>query len=193
MNEIWVRNIRRIILAGNSRNTGGRHCPCVTLSTTNPIFIGQRLSVGIRGERMAKNHIGHVTALCLMESDAVLSGRYQSTFRRDLLPPSSGESFIHQAKLQGRDTERRCRLKRWSNIYFRYSDKLGGRHSSVGIANLRAGRSGDRIPVDGEIFRTRPDRPWGLPSLLYNGYRVFAGGKAARAWRRPPTPSSAEV
>ena len=140
-----------------------------------------------------KNHIGHVTALWLMGSDAVLAGRYQSTFRRDLLPPSSGESLIHQAKLQGRDTERRCRLKRWSNIYFRYSDKLGGRHSSVGIANLRAGRSGDRIPVDGEIFRTRPDRPWGLPSLLYNGYRVFAGGKAARAWRRPPTPSSAEV
>ena len=31
----------------------------------------------------------------------------------------------------------------------------------------------------GEIFRTRPDRPWGPPSLLYNGYRVFPGGKAA--------------
>jgi len=29
----------------------------------------------------------------------------------------------------------------------------------------------------GEIFRTCPDRPWGPPSLLYNGYRVFPGGK----------------
>jgi hypothetical protein len=28
-----------------------------------------------------------------------------------------------------------------------------------------------------EIFRTRPDRPWGPPSLLYNGYRVLPGGK----------------
>jgi hypothetical protein len=46
---------------------------------------------------------------------------------------------------------------------------------------LRAGRSGDRIPVEGEIFRTRPDRPWGPPSLLYNGYRFFPGGKAAGA------------
>ena len=38
-------------------------------------------------------------------------------------------------------------------------------------------------PDGGEIFRTRPDQPWGLPSLLYNGYRVFPGGKAARLWR----------
>jgi hypothetical protein len=35
----------------------------------------------------------------------------------------------------------------------------------------------------GEIFSTRPDRPWGLTSLLYNGYRVILGGKAAGAWR----------
>ena len=48
-------------------------------------------------------------------------------------------------------------------------------------------------PGGGEIFRTRPDRPWGPPSLLYNVYRVFPGGKAARPWRWPPTPSSAEV
>ena len=33
----------------------------------------------------------------------------------------------------------------------------------------------------GEIFRTRPHRPWGPPSLLYNGYRVFPGGKMAGA------------
>jgi len=37
-------------------------------------------------------------------------------------------------------------------------------------------------PGGGEIFRTRPYRAWGQPNLLYNGYRIFAGGKAARAW-----------
>ena len=58
--------------------------------------------------------------------------------------------------------------------------------------SLRAGRSGDRIPAGGEIFRTRPDRPWDLPSLLYNGYRIFPGGKAAGTLRWPP-PSSIEV
>ena len=30
--------------------------------------------------------------------------------------------------------------------------------------------------VRGEIFRTRPDRPYGPPSLLCKGYRVFPGG-----------------
>jgi hypothetical protein len=35
--------------------------------------------------------------------------------------------------------------------------------------------------------RTRPDRPWGPPSLLHNGYRVSPVGKAAGAWRWPPT------
>ena len=59
--------------------------------------------------------------------------------------------------------------------------------------SLRSGRSGDRIPVGGEIFRARPDLPWGPTSLLHNGYRVIPGCKAAGAWRWPPTPSSAEV
>ena len=53
---------------------------------------------------------------------------------------------------------------------------------------LRAGRSGDRIPLGDEFFRTCTDRPWGPPSLLYSGYRVFPGGKTAGAWRWPPTP-----
>ena len=38
----------------------------------------------------------------------------------------------------------------------------------------------DRNPAGDEIFRTRPDRPWGPPSLLYNGYRVFLGIKSGR-------------
>jgi hypothetical protein len=38
-----------------------------------------------------------------------------------------------------------------------------------------------------------PDRPWGTPSLLYNGYRVIPGGKVARTLPRPPPQSTAEV
>ena len=45
-----------------------------------------------------------------------------------------------------------------------------------------------------EIFRTSPDRPWGPPSLLYNGYRVFSGGKVLPGRDADPSPSSsAEV
>jgi hypothetical protein len=42
--------------------------------------------------------------------------------------------------------------------------------------------------------RACPNRPWGPPSLLYNGYRVFPGGKLrpGRADDHSP-PSSAEV
>jgi len=41
----------------------------------------------------------------------------------------------------------------------------------------------------GEIFRTRPDRPWDSPSLLYNEYRIyFPALKKAGVWLWPPTP-----
>jgi len=46
----------------------------------------------------------------------------------------------------------------------------------------------------GVRFFTRPDRPWGPPSLLYNGYQVFPGGRVwpGRAADHSP-PSSAMV
>jgi hypothetical protein len=53
---------------------------------------------------------------------------------------------------------------------------------------LRAGRSGGRILVGGEIFRTCPDRPCGPPSLLYNGYQVFPGGKKRPGRDADPSP-----
>ena len=43
-------------------------------------------------------------------------------------------------------------------------------------------------PCGDEIFRTRPDRPWGQPILLYSGYRLFPGvSKASWAWSSQPT------
>ena len=53
---------------------------------------------------------------------------------------------------------------------------------------LRAGRSGDRIPVGGEIFRTYPDWPWGPPSLLYNGYSFFLRSKERPGRNSDPSP-----
>ena len=69
-----------------------------------------------------------------------------------------------------------------------------GPGSSVGIAT-DYGQDGTGSNLGGdEIFRTRLDRPWGPPSLLYNGYRVLPGGKVwpGRAADHSP-PSSAAV
>jgi hypothetical protein len=59
--------------------------------------------------------------------------------------------------------------------------------------SIRAEPSGDRIPVGGKIFHTRPDRPWGPSSLLYNGHRVsFPGVRWPGRGVNHPPPSSAE-
>ena len=42
---------------------------------------------------------------------------------------------------------------------------------------LRAGRSGDRIPVAARFSAPVQTEPYGLNGLLYNGYRVFPWGK----------------
>jgi hypothetical protein len=66
-------------------------------------------------------------------------------------------------------------------IYF------GGRDSVVGIATgygLRDRGVGVRVPVGSKVFFSprRPDRLWGPPSLLSNGYReIFPGVQAAGA------------
>jgi hypothetical protein len=49
-------------------------------------------------------------------------------------------------------------------------------------------------PSGGEILRTCPYRSWGPPSLLYNGYWVFPGGKKQLGCDADSSPpSSAEV
>ena len=68
-----------------------------------------------------------------------------------------------------------------------------GRDSSVGIAT-RYGLDGPGIESRWGVDFSHPSRSaLGSPSLLYNGYRVFPGEKAAWAWRWTPTPSSTEV
>jgi hypothetical protein len=53
-----------------------------------------------------------------------------------------------------------------------------GPGSSVGVTT-DYGLDGPGIESRwGEIILMCPDRPWGPPSLLYNGYRVFSEGNA---------------
>ena len=69
----------------------------------------------------------------------------------------------------------------------------GGPVSSVGIAT-GYGLDGPGIKSRwGEIFHTCPDRPWGPPSLLYNGYGVFHVGKERPGRDADPSPPSSVV
>jgi hypothetical protein len=48
-------------------------------------------------------------------------------------------------------------------------------------------------PGGGKIFHTCPDRPWGPPILLYNGYWFFPGGKDQQGHHADPLPPSSAV
>jgi hypothetical protein len=48
-------------------------------------------------------------------------------------------------------------------------------------------------PGGGEMCRTCPDQPWGPPSLLYNGYRAFPGGKVRPGHDADRSPPSSAV
>jgi len=72
---------------------------------------------------------------------------------------------------QGNEVNRTIRLLyfSWTVLY------MFGQVSVDGWDWLRAGRSGNRVPVR-RNFRTHPDLHWGPPSLLYNGYPIIPWG-----------------
>ena len=59
--------------------------------------------------------------------------------------------------------------------------------------SLRAGRSGDRIPVGGKIFRARPDRPRAHSASYTIGTGSFSGVKRVGRGVDHPSPSSVEA
>ena len=68
-----------------------------------------------------------------------------------------------------------------------------GLGSSVGIATDYGLDGPGSNPGGGEIFCTCPDRPWGPPSLPYNKYRVFPGGKVRPGPAADHSPPSSAV
>jgi len=70
---------------------------------------------------------------------------------------------------------------------------FSGPGSSVGIAT-GYGLDGPGSNPGGERdFPHLSDRPWGPPSLLYNGYRVFPGGKEWPGRDADPSPPSSAL
>ena len=64
--------------------------------------------------------------------------------------------------------------------FYLTTNNLGRISSVVTVTRYRPDGWGSKSG-DGDIFRKRPDRPWGQNSLLYSRYRVFPRSKAARA------------
>jgi hypothetical protein len=86
-------------------------------------------------------------------------------------------------------------LLKWSRAYLSSTHNLRASQpgSSVSIVT---GYSLDVPGIEsrwGEIFYACPDRPWGPPSLLYNGYRVFPRGKERPGRDADPSPPSNAV
>ena len=70
---------------------------------------------------------------------------------------------------------------------------VSGPGSIVSIATGYGLDGSESNPGGGEILRTCPDWPWGPPSPLYNGYRVFPGGKEQPRFDTDPSPPSSAV
>ena len=80
--------------------------------------------------------------------------------------------------------------RKTKNTVVIYNFGLG---SLVSIATGYGLDGSESNPGGGEILRTCPDWPWGPPSPLYNGYRVFPGGKEQPRFDTDPSPPSSAV
>jgi hypothetical protein len=86
-----------------------------------------------------------------------------------LVPPQDNHGNVNKPGLQ---------------VYVSRDDAVG----KATLYGLGGGGAGGSNPCGGENFPTIPARPWGPLNFLYNGYRVLAEGKEARAWHWPATP-----
>ena len=86
--------------------------------------------------------------------------------------------------LVGKPEGRRPRRRWMGNIRMDLQEVGCGYMEWIGLARDRdRWRTLVSAVMGVRFFRTRPDRPWAPPSLLYSGYRVFQGGKVGGAWR----------
>ena len=109
-------------------------------------------------------------------------GQTTQKFRKDAKRSSKHDSENKSVSLQRKQrfgTPQNYVNYKWTFYYYLDFGSGPGHSSWYSDTLLRAGRSRGRIPVGGEIFRIRPDRPWVPPRLLYSGYRVIPLGQAA--------------
>jgi hypothetical protein len=113
--------------------------------------------------------------------DAVYLSDWIKRFRRKLL------SYFHGVTTCVKEIQYSFSRANYFSLTILITLSCCGPFSSVGIAT-GYGLDGPVIESWREIFRTCPDRPWGPPSLLYNGYRVFPEGRKRPGRDADPSP-----
>jgi hypothetical protein len=101
------------------------------------------------------------------------------SFLASLLTPLSSATTPHSA---------RSKAPACTSDIFLLHPVIGGPGSAVGIAIGHGLDGRGSNPGGGKIFRTCPYRPWGPPSFLDKGYRVFPGGKKRPGREADPHP-----
>jgi len=134
---------------GENQSTGRRNYLSATLPTTNLTWTDVGLNPSLRGDGPITNHVNCFRTDISRQLWCSGQGQYKHTFG--------------DFRCLGQHTSRYSRWKReqQQRVFCTIISEI-----------LNHEWAGNRIPVGGEIFRTRPGRPWGPPSLLYNGYRV---------------------
>ena len=85
-------------------------------------------------------------------------------------------------------------VKRNSLRFIKSEGSLSYSHQSAICLSSKSKLIQSTNPCGGDIFRTRPNRPWGPSSLLYDRHRVsFPRVKRPGRGANYPPPSSAEV
>ena len=120
----------------------------------------------------------HDTTLCLYRMQTVTTNSDNLIYKRQ------GESYT--ILTSDYVTYSKYKLGK----YWHYCWSFDGPGSSVGIATDYGLDGPGSNPGGDEIFRTCPDRSWGPPSLLHNGYRVFPEVRCGRDVGLNPHPPS---
>ena len=108
-------------------------------------------------------HVWERTAKNTLSWSRTSASRLMCSFGETSADPIWGWVILSRSYVEGFYLLNRL-FRVWVGQLGRYSDWATG-------WTVRGSKPG------GARFSARPDLPWGPPSLLYNGYRVFPGGK----------------
>jgi hypothetical protein len=115
--------------------------------------------------QVAGYHNGADEVSSTLRGYAVPTGNYLPTFRSMVMATPSGSFSLKNANAHD--------AVPWRSWLFMLKYLAITTSFNLYFCTIYIWGAESRIPIGGEIFRTRPDSPWGPSSLLHNRYRVF--------------------